>query len=370
MATDVKIVRHHLKSGKTSLYLSYYPYFYDRRSGKVIKSENLHLFLVDNPKNATEKKHNSQTEELAFAIQSKRILQIRNEEYEFLDKTKREEDFLEYFRELAEKKHTKWDSCFKLFRDYTKGHCKFGDLNITLCKGFREYLLHARNKKTGKLLSQNSRAGYMIVFRTVIKQAYVDKMISTNYNDFFEGFSYEKTHKEYLTMDEFRRLAETPCKFDVLRRISIFAVFSGLRVSDLEKLEWSQVVKAPDGDWCVRRQIIKTKRWESVFVSEEALTWCGPRGEGYVFKGFRRSMTREPFKEWLREAGITKPFTFHCLRHSAATLMIQNGVDIYTVSRMLTHSNVQTTQIYADIVDEKKRQAANAITLRNKDLSL
>ena len=81
-------------------------------------------------------------------------------------------------------------------------------------------------------------------------------------------------------------------------------------------------------------------------------------------------MTREPFKEWLREAGITKPFTFHCLRHSAATLMIQNGVDIYTVSRMLTHSNVQTTQIYADIVDEKKRQAANAITLRNKDLSL
>lgn len=363
MATDVKLVKHHLKNGRISLYLSFYPYFYDRRTGKTIKSENLKLQLIEKPKNNTEKRHNAETEELAFAIQSKRILQIRNEEFGFLDKTKREQSFLDYFKEEASKKHTKWDSCYKHFERFTKGHCTFGDLNVSLCKQFKEYLHRVKNVRTGRPLGHNSIVGYLIVFRTVIKKAYVDKMIETNLNDFFDGENYEKTQKAYLTFDEFKRLADTPCKFDVLRRISVFAVFSALRVSDLERLEWSQISKAPDGQYCIRKTIVKSHRDETVFVSDEALSWCGQRGEGYVFKGFRRSMTREPFQKWLRDAGITKKFTFHCLRHTAATLMISEGVDIYTVSKMLTHKNVQTTQIYADIVDEKKRKAANAISL-------
>ena len=61
---------------------------------------------------------------------------------------------------------------------------------------------------------------------------------------------------------------------------------------------------------------------------------------------------------------LAQPITFHCLRHTYATLLITNGTDIYTVSKMLTHKNVATTQIYAEVVNQKKRDAANSISLK------
>lgn len=61
---------------------------------------------------------------------------------------------------------------------------------------------------------------------------------------------------------------------------------------------------------------------------------------------------------------LALPCIFHCLRHSFATLLISLGIDVYVVSKMLTHRSVRTTQIYADVVSEKKREASNAITLK------
>ena len=61
---------------------------------------------------------------------------------------------------------------------------------------------------------------------------------------------------------------------------------------------------------------------------------------------------------------LAQPITFHMLRHTYATLLISNGTDIYTVSKMLTHKNVATTQIYAEVVNQKKRDASNSISLK------
>jgi site-specific recombinase XerD len=73
-----------------------------------------------------------------------------------------------------------------------------------------------------------------------------------------------------------------------------------------------------------------------------------------------------PLKKWLEKAGITKKITFHCFRHTFATLQLTNGTDIYTVSKMLGHTNVKTTQIYAKVVDEKKEKAAHVTKLKIK----
>ena len=70
-----------------------------------------------------------------------------------------------------------------------------------------------------------------------------------------------------------------------------------------------------------------------------------------------------PLKNWIEAAGIKKKITFHNFRHTFATLQLSSGTDIYTVSKMLGHTNVKTTQIYAKVVDEKKNKAAQAIKL-------
>ena len=55
---------------------------------------------------------------------------------------------------------------------------------------------------------------------------------------------------------------------------------------------------------------------------------------------------------------------FHCFRHTYATLQLAAGTDLYTISKMLTHSNVATTQVYADVVSDLKRKASEQITLK------
>lgn len=108
----------------------------------------------------------------------------------------------------------------------------------------------------------------------------------------------------------------------------------------------------------------KTETEATLPISDEALEFCGERGEGKVFKGLQRGMAQHPLRRWIKKSGIQKHITFHCFRHTFATLQIAMGTDIFTVSKMLTHKNVSTTQIYAELVNEKKRELANKISLR------
>ena len=75
-------------------------------------------------------------------------------------------------------------------------------------------------------------------------------------------------------------------------------------------------------------------------------------------------MINVPLKHWIEACGIKKHITFHCFRHTYATLQIAAGTDIYTVSKMLTHKSVVTTQIYADLVSSKKRETVDKIKLK------
>ena len=120
----------------------------------------------------------------------------------------------------------------------------------------------------------------------------------------------------------------------------------------------------PDNGYYIRICTEKTETEATLPISNEALELCGIPGSGRVFKGLTRAMTNQPLKQWISEAGIKKHITFHCFRHTFATLQIAAGTDIYTVSKMLTHRNVSTTQIYAELVSEKKRESANKISLK------
>ena len=183
-------------------------------------------------------------------------------------------------------------------------------------------------------------------------------MIRENINDFLEKIDYEDVKKEYLTLDEVKQLAATPCDIPVLKAASLFSCLTGLRISDIMNLQWSDFGIAPDQGYCIRIRTQKTKTEATLPISHEAFELCGEVGIGKVFKGFSRSMINYPLKNWLKQAKIQKHITFHCFRHSYATLQIAVGTDIYTVSKMFTHRNVSTTQIYAELINEKKRESA------------
>ena len=108
----------------------------------------------------------------------------------------------------------------------------------------------------------------------------------------------------------------------------------------------------------------KTKELVNNPISDEALGLIGERGTGLVFVGFADKMTQAPLKNWLKAAGITKKISFHCSRHTFGSLQVDAGTSVYTVQHMLGHKNVSTTQIYAAMADESKRESVNRITLK------
>lgn len=365
MATKVRLRRKAITNGRETLYLEFYPPIRCKTTMKLVHKEYLGIYVYQNPQNEIQREYNHEMLYKAEGIQSMRIQSLINEEYGFLDKQRMKSDFLAYFKSIAWKKHQKWQVCYRHFTNFMDGHCTFGEVTVDLVRRFGEYLLTTNQLKfEKKKMKQNSAAGYFSTFRALLKIAYRDKMIRENINDFLEKIEYEDTKKEFMTLDELKQLANTPCEIPVLRKASIFACFTGLRLSDILQLEWEHIIPASDGGYCMRIRTEKTETEATLPISDEALEFCGERGEGKVFKGLQRGMAQHPLNRWIKKSGIQKHITFHCFRHTFATLQIAMGTDIFTVSKMLTHKNVSTTQIYAELVNEKKRESANKISLR------
>ena len=115
----------------------------------------------------------------------------------------------------------------------------------------------------------------------------------------------------------------------------------------------------------------KTKGVEVYPISEQAYSFTkgseNPKNmeqDKNVFENLPYSAYHnKQLAKWILDAGIMKKISFHSFRHTFATLQLFNGTDIYTVSKMLGHKDLKTTQIYAKIVDEAKREASNKIKL-------
>lgn len=108
----------------------------------------------------------------------------------------------------------------------------------------------------------------------------------------------------------------------------------------------------------------KTRGQEYIDINPQAVVVMGERrgANDNVFENFpESSYDAYNLRRWLERAGITKKISFHCARHTFAVMMIDLGADIYTVSKLLGHKSIKTTQIYAKILDKKKQAAAMLI---------
>ncbi len=267
----------------------------------------------------------------------------------------------------ADKKNCKWQHVYKHFARFCNDKCRFDEINVDLCNKFREYLLTApQTIHTAHKLHINSVAGYCSTFRAVLHTAYREHKIMENPNGFLERIDTIPTEKEHLSKDELVRLANTPCQYHVLKIAFLFACLTGLRKSDIKQLTWENIQPYGDGGMYVTLRMQKTKELVNNPISDEALELIGERGTGPVFVGFADKMTQTPMKNWLKAAGITKKISFHLARHTFGSLQVDAGTSVYTVQHMLGHKNVWTTQIYANMADESKRESVNHITLKPK----
>lgn len=369
----VKLNQRKLKNGVLSLYLEYYK-GYSRDIGGKIKhkreKENLELYLIENPRNTEERAKNKEIKTLAEKILTKRQTEINEGKFGFNNNSKANINFVEYFSRLVEKRklnkgnYGNWVACLKHLIKFTDPDTTtFKDIDEKFVKNFRDFLLNEPLIMESKKLLTNTAHSYFNKFRACLNQAFEDKIIFENPAKRIKGITLEDTKREYLTLDEIQSIAKIECRYEVLKRAFLFSCITGLRWSDINKLKWSEVQKLNDNFRLIFTQK-KTKGLEYLDISKQARELLGEEGkpEERTFKGLKYSsyMILE-LQKWCMKAGITKNITFHSARHTFATLQLTLGTDIYTVSKLLGHKQIQTTQVYAKIIDEKKIEAINRI---------
>ena len=173
-----------------------------------------------------------------------------------------------------------------------------------------------------------------------------------------------ESKREYMTIEELRALIATPMKNESVKQAYLFSCFCGLRISDIIGLKWGNVY-VDNGQY--RLEVVMQKTKEPIYLplSPEALRWMPERGEksaeDTVFDLPSTTHINILLKPWAKAAGIDKKFSFHTARHTFATMMLTLGADLYTTSKLLGHTDVKMTQVYAKIINRKKDEAVNLV---------
>lgn len=291
-------------------------------------------------------------------------------------KAKANENFIDYFESLISELHingsksifVNWKRVHELIKIFCGSDTLlFSEISTELIERFKRFLSNAPcgGGKSGTL-SRNSASTYFSIFRASLKQAFKDGYFPIDISAKVAGINGEERRREFLTEEEVEKLAETECDMPILKRASLFAILTGIRLCDIQKMKWSEIQKVGD-EYRLNFTQKKTKGVEYLPINKQAYSLCGePKDpDCKVFEDLPSSAwISKPLERWIKSAGITKHITFHCFRHTFATLQLLNGTDIYTISKMLGHTKVETTQIYTKVVDEKKSKAANSIHIK------
>jgi len=246
----------------------------------------------------------------------------------------------------------------------------FEEIDENFIKKVKNYIDNNARTKSDLPLSTNSKYSYFNKFKASLRRAFDEGYLPINYSAKIKSFEQAKSQREYLTHSELQKLATTSCKYEVLKKAFIFSCLTGLRWSDINSLLWSEVRDEGDVSRINFRQE-KTDGVEYLYIPKQARQLLGERGLGQVrvFKGLKYGVVfNNEIVRWCNRAEISKHITFHSARHTNAVLLLENGADIYTVSKRLGHREIRTTTIYAKIVDEKMKEEAEIIPQLDIDI--
>ena len=373
MKEPVHIREKRLNDGNVSLYLDMY-YMGAR------KKEGLKLYLVPEV-NAAAKLQNRNTLKLAEQIKAERILDIQQHGLVNWENVKKGRMTLSAWVE----KYTKDENGLTPASMRSKRNAQarveqyllyIGKPNLALkevdkdfCKGFIAFLKTCTFNNGKKTLGSTTCRIFMNRLAAALNMAVREGLIENNpfkLLDAKEKPQKKSAMREFLTIEELRTLIATPCRYEIVKKAFLFSCFTGLRYSDMMALKWNEIHKAADGKTLyIEHEQVKTKNMVTIPLSNEALKWMPQKSKGdeRVFHQLRITSTTVEvvLGEWMQEAGIQKHITYHCSRHTAATLLLTLGADLYTVSKILGHRSIRMTEVYAKIVDKKKIETMNLV---------
>ena len=363
----VRIRRKELKGGNVSLYLDIYYH-------GVRKYEFLELYLIPERTSADRVK-NTEVMAKAEMIKSERILQLQKAGIDKWDQIKQADILLadwlrKYSKEsgisantTASREKTLRHLEIHLKQSHQE-HIRLSDVSKDFCRGFIAYLRSAKNqvsKEREENISQNTAYCYQHVLSASFNRAVSEGLLPKN--PFTQLTSKEKismaeSDREFLTIDELKRLAEADCPNKAVKQAFMFSCFTGLRISDIRQLTSENIKKSADDKGLYIDVVMqKTKRRVTVPLSKEALQWLPEAptpGEPYFKLPKATPALGANIKKWCKNAGIEKHVTFHSSRHTFGTTMLTLGADLYTTSKLMGHADVSTTTVYAKIIDQKK----------------
>lgn len=352
-----------LANGNQSIYLDCY------REGKR-SYEFLKLYIVPETDEAT-RLQNQNTMQAAMAIKSQRLIDMANDEAGITKVSQRSKmlliDWMRYYS--GQKKKNGQSDAFSKQIDkairhlllYKGDKVTMREVDKAYCVGFLDYL-NALN------MANVTTAGYFRCLNCALNLAVKEEILP--YNPITKISSDQRikipeSTREYLTVDEVKTLIAADCINEATKRAYLFSCFCGLRYSDIKALTWGDVLL--DGEqYRVKIVMIKTQKTLYLPLSKEALRWMPERGDAKdtekVFSLPSQCYLNVVLRTWAANSGITKHVTFHTARHTFATLELTAGAELYTVSKLLGHTQVKTTQIYAKIIDRKKDEAVNRLS--------
>lgn len=345
-----------MKGGGSSLYLDY-------TVGGIRTREFLRLYIIPE-QNKVDKLRNQETWKTARALCAKRVLEIQNGEAG-LTTLKKDKLLVEFLDERIEHYRAQGKKGYAWIIHAIRLKVEKWNRHTTLRKTTRDSILDfVEFMRKDKDLTKGGVHHYYMCLKTQYRAAVRQRLIQTNPFDYIE--QQEKPEptepeREYLTLEELKKLQSVRIKNEMVMNMFLFACYCGLRVSDMKKLTWDSI-KETDGKVSLALRQKKTKQMVYIPLPAVALKYLPARRKGLVWAG---SPTDDniniELRTWMKKAGIKKHITFHCARHTYATMLLTRGADLYTVSKLLGHKHITTTQIYAKIIDLKKEDAVNLL---------
>lgn len=332
-----------IPSGKYTIYLDF---MYNKiRKYEILK---LHISTLDKRKWNIQDKINVN---LAKELAAQRSLEIFKGEYGNSNQLKSDTVFLDYFERLNDKYKTtsqkdKWKSALKHYKNFAKPKLTFDEISSEFLEDYKIYLLSE--------LNQNTARGYFAITCQVFNQAEREQIINYNPARNVLKIGRVSSDRTYLTEAELDKLINTHTDYPEMKKAFIFCCYTGLRLQDARNLKRSDIIK-DNGKYYVKFTAKKTKKPLKLLLHEKAIAQVS--GSGKLFNLLSKKHLYKHLDEWGQGAGLSKKLTFHVARHTFATMLLNRGVDIYTVKELLQHSDISTTEIYAKLLDRTKEDA-------------